>query len=142
MSHFKGNAQKWWELGTCILGVNANGDQLYPDYADFKAEVKKRFWKDIDTQIKFAQWEKLCQANYQDGDLFFQKFEELAYKAGVHNNEQVMVAQIKRVAHETSKNTIYTADREVPTTYDKWKAHLLQMDYNYQLKKAEGTAPG
>ncbi len=33
-----------------------------------------------------------------DSDQFFQKFEELAYDAGVCDNEQVMLAQIKKAA--------------------------------------------
>ncbi len=53
-----------------------------------------------------------------------------------------MLTQIKKAAHKTSKNTIYMADGEVPTIYDRWKAHLLHMDYNYCLKKAEGTIAG
>ncbi len=53
-----------------------------------------------DEQIKHAQWEKL---------------------------RQVMLAQIKKATQETSKNTIYSADREVPTTYDGWKAQQLGM---------------
>ncbi len=42
-----------------------------------------------------------------------------------------MLTQVKKAACETSKNTIYVADREVPTTYDRSKAHLLCIDYNY-----------
>lgn len=93
-------------------------------------------------QIKYVQWEKLWQTNFQDGDQFFQKFEELAYNAGVQDNEQVMLAQVKKVACKTSKNTIYTADGDVPTDYNGWKRCLLRIDYNYCLKKAEGTAMG
>ncbi len=80
--------------------------------------------------------------SYPDGNQFFQKFKELAYDAGVHDNEQVMLTQIKKAAHKTSKNMIYVANGEVPTTYDGWKACLLHMDYNYCLKKAEGTMAG
>ncbi len=85
-------------------------------------------------QIKYVQWEKLRQSTYQDGDQFFQKFEELAHHAGVHDNEQVMLHQIKKATHDMSKNTIYSADREVPITYNRWKAHLLHIDYNWHLK--------
>ncbi len=87
-------------------------------YANFKAEVRKRFRKDANAQIKHAQWEKLRQSSYPNGDQFFQKYEELAYNVGVHDNEQVMVAQIKKATHGTSKNTIYMANGEVPTGYD------------------------
>ncbi len=79
---------------------------------------------------------------YQDGDQFFQKFEELVYDVGVHDNKQVMLAQIKKAACETSKNTIYSADGKVPTTYEGWKARLLHMDYNWCLKHMEGTVTG
>ncbi len=89
-------------------------------------ELKTRFWKDAD-----AQWEKLRQSTFPDGDQFFQKFEELAYDARICDNEQVMLTQVKGAIRETSKNTIYSADGEVPTTYQGWKACLLCMDYNY-----------
>ncbi len=89
-----------------------------------------------------TQWEKLRQVNFQDGDQFFQQFEELTYYAGVRNNEQVMITQIKKAAQEMSKNTIYSADGDVPTSYEGWKAHLLCMDYNWHLKRAEGTTTG
>ncbi len=78
------------------MGRNANGEQLYPSYDTFKETVKVRFWKDSDAQIKHAQWEKLRQSNYPDGDQFFQKFKELAYDARVRDNEQVMLTQIKK----------------------------------------------
>ncbi len=60
--------------------------------------LRSRFWKDTDEQIKRMQWEKLRQVNYPDGDKFFQQFEELAYYAGVCDNEQVMITQIKKAA--------------------------------------------
>ncbi len=80
--------------------------------------------------------------NYPDSDQFFQKFEELAYDTGVCDNEQVMLTQIKKATQETSKNMIYSADGEVPTTYKGWKACLLHMDYNWCLKWVEGTTAG
>ncbi len=70
----------------------------------------------------------------QDSDQFFQQFEELAYYANIYDNEQVMLVQIKKATWETSKNTIYSANGEVPTIYEGWKARLLCMDYNWQLK--------
>ncbi len=84
------------------------------------------------------QWEKLRQVNFPDGDQFFQQFEELAYYTGVHDNEQVMITQIKKATQETSKNTIYSADRDLPKSYEAWKARLLHMDLNWCLKQAEG----
>ncbi len=53
-----------------------------------------------------------------------------------------MIAQIKKATRETSKNTIYSADGEVPISYKGWKARLLHMDYNWHLKQAEGTTTG
>ncbi len=139
ISHLADDAEKWWELCSRIIGRTADGEQLYPAYEDFKSELKARFWKDANEQIKCAQWEKLRQVNFPDGDQFLQQFEELTYYTGVHDNEQVMLAQIKKAAQETSKYTIYSADGEVPTTYDGWMARLLHMDYNWRLKRAEGT---
>ncbi len=49
-------------------------------------------------QIKHVQWEKLRQSIFQDGNQFFQRFEELAYDAGVHDSEQVMLTQVKKAA--------------------------------------------
>ncbi len=80
------------------MGKDNNRGQRYPSYDTFKEEVGQRFWKDSDMQIKHAQWKKLRQSNYPDSDQFFQKFEELAYDAGVCDNEQVMLAQIKKAA--------------------------------------------
>ncbi len=77
-----------------------------------------RFWKDADAEIKHAQWEKLRHVDFKDGNQFFQQFEELAFYTDVHDNEQVMVTQIKTAAHETSKNTIYVANGDLPTLYD------------------------
>ncbi len=39
-----------------------------------------------------------------------------------------------------SKNTIYSADRDLPKSYEAWKACLLCMDLNWCLKQAEGIA--
>ncbi|PBK88194.1 hypothetical protein ARMGADRAFT_1084845 [Armillaria gallica] len=140
VDNFKDDAEKWWELNMQIIGKDqATVVQLYPTYKDFKTELSKRFWKDADVQLKYAQWEKLRQLDFKDGDQFFQKFEELAYHTQVHDNDQVMLHQIKKAACQTSKNTIYSADGEMPTDYDGWKAHLLQIDYNWHLKQEEGT---
>lgn len=103
-----------------------NGDQLYPEYLDFQKAVRKRFWKDMDAQIKHTQWEKLKQLSYPNGDLFFQKFKELAFEARVLKNEQMMLSQIKKAAHETSKNTIFSANSNIPTTYPEWKSVFFE----------------
>ncbi len=89
VSRLAGDAQRWWELQARILGKSADGEQFYPTYNDFEEKLRNRFWKDADEQIKRAQWEKLRQVNYKDGDKFFQEFEELAHYAGVRGNEQV-----------------------------------------------------
>ncbi len=138
VSRLAGDAQKWWELSARIIGRNNDGDQLYPTYEDFKATLNTRFWKDANAEIKRAQWEKLRQVDFKDGDQFFQQFKELAFYADIRNNEQVMIAQIKKAAHETSKNTIYAADGDLPTDYESWKARLLRINYNWRLKQAEG----
>ncbi len=122
-----------------MLGKNTDGEQLYPTYEDFETHLRARFWKDADKQIRRAAWEKLRQVNFKDGDKFFQEFEELAHYSGVRGNEQVMVAQIKRAARETSKNTIYAADGDLPVLYDDWRARLLRIDYNWRLKQAESS---
>ncbi len=113
ISQLGGDVEKWWELCARIIGRMQDGEQLYPTYEDFKTTLRARFWKDADEQIKRTQWEKLRQVDYPDGNKFFQHFEELAYYAGVCDNEQVMIAQIKKAARETSKNTIYAADGDV-----------------------------
>ncbi len=104
--------------------------------------LKERFWKDVDEQIKCTQWEKLRQVNFPDGEQFFQQFEELAYYTKVRNNKQVMITQIKKATREMSKNTIYLANGNMPTIYEEWKARLLRMDFNWRLKKVEGTTAG
>ncbi len=91
--------------------------------------------EDADEQIKHASGSKLRQVNYKDGDKFFQEFEELAHYAGVRGNEQVIVAQIKRAARETSKNTIYAGDGDLPALYDDWKSRLLWIDSNWHLNR-------
>ncbi len=138
VSRLAGDAQRWWELQARILGKLVDGEQFYPAYDEFEEKLRSRFWKDADEQIKCAQWERLKQVNFKDGDKFFQEFEELTHYAGVRGNEQVMVAQIKRAARKTSKNTIYAGDGDLPDLYDDWKSRLLRIDYNWHLKQAEG----
>ncbi len=132
----------WWELCARLIGRNTDREQQYPTYEDLKNELNARFRKDSDAQIKYMQWEKLRQTTYQEGHQFFQKFKELAYHARVRDNQQVMLDQIKKATCDMSKNTIYLADGEVPTTYEGWKACLLRIDYNWHLKRAEGNVAG
>ncbi len=75
------------------------------------------------------------------GDQFFQRFKEFAYHTRVRNNDQLMLHQIKKAAHQTSKNTIYSADGDMLTDYRGWKARLLWIDLNWCLKQAEGMTP-
>ncbi len=96
----QGRCQEMVGVMFAIIGKNTDMEQLYPSYEDFQTELRARFWKDADAQIKHAQWEKLRQSNFQDGDQFFQKFEELAYDAGICDNKQVMLAQVKRAVRE------------------------------------------
>ncbi len=138
ISRLAGDAQRWWELQARILGKSADGEQFYPTYDEFEEHLRARFWKDADEQIKRAQWEKLRQVNFKDGDRFFQEFEELAHYAGVRGNEQVMVTQVKKAACKTSKNTIYAGNGDLPNLYNNWKSRLLRIDYNWHLKQAEG----
>ncbi|KAK0470794.1 hypothetical protein IW261DRAFT_1572640 [Armillaria novae-zelandiae] len=117
VSRFDKEGQIWW--GLQIRGLRAgNGQMQYPEYATFKAAVLKRFWKDADEKIKRAQWKKLKQKDYSDGELFFQKFEELALEAGVIDNEQMMLNQIEEAARQTSKDKILYNDAEQPRTYE------------------------
>ena len=68
ISRLGGDTEKWWELCTRIIGRTQDGEQLYPTYEDFKVTLRERFWKDANEQIKCAQWEKLRQVDYPDGD--------------------------------------------------------------------------
>ncbi len=49
-----------------------------------------------------------------------------------------MIMQIKKATWETSKNMIYSADGDLPKSYEAWKVRLLRMDLNWCLKQAEG----
>ncbi len=98
ISRLADDAEKWWELCARLIGWTADREQLYPTYEDFKVNLRERFWKDADERIKYVQWEKLRQVNFPDGDQFFQQFKKLTYYAGVHDNEQVMITQIKKAA--------------------------------------------
>ncbi|PBK83245.1 hypothetical protein ARMGADRAFT_1089599 [Armillaria gallica] len=118
-SHFTKDTQVWWELCARELGRNVNGDQVYPAYKQFIEEVRWRFWKDANTEIKLAQWERLRQSNLPDGDLFFQQFESLVFKASVLGVNQMMVAQVKKACQSTSKDIIYRSDGDVLTTYQE-----------------------
>ncbi len=45
-----------------------------------------------------------------------------------------MITQIKKAAQETSKNTIYSANGDLPIGYEGWTARLLCMDLNWHIK--------
>ncbi len=119
------------------LGRNADGDQVYPAYKQFVEEVRRRFWKDTNAKIKFAQWESLRQSNFADGDLFFQQFESLAFEAGVLGINMMMMAQVKKVCRSTTKDIIYALDGNIPATYQEWKKRILRIDHNWRMRKAE-----
>ncbi len=123
------------------LGTAPTGEQLYLNYEDFKTALTTQFSKDANEQLKYVQWEKLRQVDFKDGDKFFQQYEEFAYHAGIRNNDQLMLHQIKKAAHQMNKNTIYSADGDVLTDYAGWKARLTWIDLNWCLKQAEGMTP-
>ncbi|KAK0243611.1 hypothetical protein EDD85DRAFT_944929 [Armillaria nabsnona] len=139
ISHFEGDAQEWWNTIAENMGRDANDEQLFPSYTDFKAWTKARFWQDADARLKKAAWQRLRQSDFKDGDLFFQKFEQLAAEAGVAGDELMMLDQIEKAARATSKTAIFTAASAIPTDYPQWKARLLQLDYNYRISR---TSPG
>ncbi len=133
-SRFSKDAQVWWELCARELGRNVNGDQVYPAYEHFVDEVRRRFWKDTNAEIKFAQWESLRQKNFPDGDLFFQQFESLAFEAGILGIDMMMMAQVKKACHTTTKDIINASDGETPTTYQEWKRRILRFDHNWRTR--------
>lgn len=139
VSRFTQDAQKWWELCARELGRNQNGDQVYPAYEYFMEEVRRRFWKDANAEIKLAHWERLRQSTFADGDLFFQQFESLAFEAGVLGIDQMMVAQVKKACRHTSKDIIYASDGDLPATYQEWKRRILRIDNNWRMRKAENS---
>ncbi|PBK79087.1 hypothetical protein ARMGADRAFT_1093471 [Armillaria gallica] len=130
-SRFGKDAQVWWELCARELGRDVYGEQLYPDYDQFMIEVRQRFWKDANAEIKLAQWEALRQSTFPDGDLFFQQFESLAFKAGIFSIDQMMVAQLKKACRSSAKDIIYGTDGDLPANYQEWKRRILRIDYNW-----------
>ncbi len=136
-SRFGKDAQVWWELCARELGRDANGFQLYPAYEHFVDEVRQRFWKDANAEIKFAQWKRLRQSQFPDGDLFFQQFESLAFEAGVLGIDMMMVAQVKKACRSTVKDIIYASDADTPANYQEWKKRILRIDHNWRMRKAE-----
>ncbi len=118
-----GKKQKWRPALPCLQTV--------------LEEVRHRFWKDANAEIKFAQWESLRQNNFPDGDLFFQQFESLVFEAGVLGIDMMMMAQVKKACHSTTKDIIYVSDGDVPITYQQWKRQILRIDHNWRTRKAE-----
>ncbi len=100
-------------------------------------EVRQQFWKDANAKIKFAQWEKLRQSSFPEGDLFFQQFESLTFKAGILRINQMMITQVKKACRTTSKDIIYASDGELPATYQEWKRCILKIDHNWRANRAE-----
>ncbi len=119
------------------VGRDADSYQLYPAYEQFVEEVRQRFWKDANAEIKFAQWERLRQSNFLDSDVFFQQFESLAFEAGVLGIDMMMVAQVKKVCRSMAKDIIYASDANIPINYQEWKKQILHIDHNWRTRKAE-----
>ncbi len=136
-SRFGKEAQVWWELCAQELERDTDGFQLYPAYKQFVEEVRRRFWKDANAEIKFTQWERLRQNQFPDGDSFFQQFKSLAFEAGVLGIDMMMVAQVKKACRSMAKDIIYTSDADIPANYPEWKRQILRIDHNWRTWKAE-----
>ncbi|SJL06750.1 uncharacterized protein ARMOST_10092 [Armillaria ostoyae] len=95
--------------------------------------VHTRFFQDADTKLKYQALKKLHQTDFKSGEVFFQKFKKLTLEADVIDNEGQMVSMIKEAVCKTAKDTIYMQPNVLPNTYNKWKHHILQIDYNYWL---------
>ncbi|SJL06708.1 uncharacterized protein ARMOST_10050 [Armillaria ostoyae] len=72
------------------------------------------------------------------GEVFFQKFEELALEADIIDNEGQMAQMIEEAVRKTARDTIYAQPNPPPNTYEEWKRRILQIDYNWRLNKAAG----
>ncbi|PBK62471.1 hypothetical protein ARMSODRAFT_1024885 [Armillaria solidipes] len=117
---------------------DAIGHRRYLSYVDFKQAVHNRFFLDANARLKYQALKRLRQTDFKSGDIFFQKFEELALEANIIDNEGQMAKMIEEVVCKTAKDTIYTQPNHPPDTYDEWKRRILQIDYNYHLNRATG----
>ncbi|SJL06737.1 uncharacterized protein ARMOST_10079 [Armillaria ostoyae] len=116
-SRFEGEAQVWWDL---------QQRQYYSDAID------------ADAKLKYQALKKLRQTDFKSGEVFFQKFEELALEADIIDNEGQMAQMVEEAVCKTAKDTIYAQPNHPPDTYEEWKHCILQIDYNYHLNRAAG----
>ncbi|PBK73222.1 hypothetical protein ARMSODRAFT_1016018 [Armillaria solidipes] len=137
-SRFEGEAQVWWDLQQRRYYSDTISHWRYPLYADFKKAVHDQFFLDADARLKYQALRRLRQTDFKSGNAFFQKFEELALEANIINNEGQMAKMIEEAVCKTAKDTIYTQPNRPPDTYDEWKCHILQIDYNYHLNRVTG----
>ncbi|SJL12748.1 uncharacterized protein ARMOST_16179 [Armillaria ostoyae] len=137
-SRFEGEAQVWWDLQQRQYYSDTIGHWRYSLYADFKKAVYDRFFQDANAKLKYQALKKLCQTDFKSGEVFFQKFEELALEADIIDNEGQMAQMVKEAVRKTAKDTIYVQPSHPPDTYEEWKRRILQIDYNYCLNRAAG----
>ncbi|PBK71384.1 hypothetical protein ARMSODRAFT_973818 [Armillaria solidipes] len=106
-------------------------------------KLKPKFFNhNTNAKLKFHTLKKLHQTNFKSGEVFFQKFEELALEADIIDNDQQMALMIKKAVRKTAKDSIYAQPNILSNTYEEWKHCILQIDYNYQLNRATGSAVG
>ncbi|PBK58308.1 hypothetical protein ARMSODRAFT_1028359 [Armillaria solidipes] len=97
------------------------GHWRYPLYADFKKAVHDRFFLDADTRLKYQALKKIRQTDYKSGNIFFQKFEELALEANIIDNEGQMAKIVEEAIRKTARDTIYAQSNHPLDTYEEWK---------------------
>ncbi|SJL07034.1 uncharacterized protein ARMOST_10377 [Armillaria ostoyae] len=116
-SRFEREAQVWWDLQQRRYYSDTIGHWRYPLYSDFKKAVHNRFYQDADAKLKYQVLKKLHQTDFKSGEVFFQKFKELALEADVIDNEGQMAQMIKEARR------------------------ILQIDYNWHLNRAARGQP-
>ncbi|PBK63335.1 hypothetical protein ARMSODRAFT_979998 [Armillaria solidipes] len=142
---FKGQANLWnvlkptivWEP-TPFKGDSVNITQFFNHY-EIGSPVHHIKWSfaSSDSKEKHKSDGIYSAANIT---IFFQKFEELALEADVIDNEGQMTSMIKEAVCKTAKDSIYAQPNRPPNTYEEWRHHILQIDYNYWLNQATGGA--
>ncbi|PBK68210.1 hypothetical protein ARMSODRAFT_976063 [Armillaria solidipes] len=137
-SRFEGEAQVWWDLQQRWYYSDAIGHWRYPLYNDFKKAVHDRFFLDANARLRYQALRRLHQTDFKSGNIFFQKFEELALEADIIDNEGQMAKMVEEAVRKTTKDTIYAQPNHLLDTYEEWKRRILQIDYNYHLNRATG----
>ncbi|SJL13399.1 uncharacterized protein ARMOST_16842 [Armillaria ostoyae] len=140
-SRFEGEAQVWWDLQQRWYYSDAIGHWRYPLYSDFKKAVHDRFYQDADAKLKYQALKRLRQTDFKSGEVFFQKFKELALEADVIDNEGQMAQMIEEAVRKTAKDTIYTQPNRPPDTYEEWKRRIIQIDYNWAAGGQQTNKP-